>query len=301
MFVETTGCEDMPQMTSCTLRCVKVNASALQDINDRMRNLQTLALLGVFGVGEAHLTGQELKVLCLGLSTVASSITCDLPSLVKLQLKMQCPEKLNIDAASLKFIAFNLEVRDCSIVELKNMCRLQELLYGASWFGTLSKLVTRNPNLDKLFLDIPCMALGEDGRWLGVLKDIPLNLPNFSRLYTECPKLVILNIGPGLWHSFEENVDDLKLVVKWPPVRRLILHMIPHSLETCVDIIQLFMRSLQSTLESLQIHVHTNSPIEFGSINDSILNLRSQVQLRPDFQYTPKSWTKSLDFSCFSF
>ena len=44
------------------------------------------------------------------------------------------------------------------------------MLYGASNFDTLVKLIGTNRNIDKVFLDIPCMALGEDGKWLGVLK-----------------------------------------------------------------------------------------------------------------------------------
>jgi hypothetical protein len=50
MFIDTQDLEEMPLMTSFTMRCVKVNGGALQDINDRMQNLFTLALPGVFGV-----------------------------------------------------------------------------------------------------------------------------------------------------------------------------------------------------------------------------------------------------------
>ena len=50
MFIDTQDLQDMiPLMTSFTMRCVKVNGGALEDINDRMQNLLTLALPGVFG------------------------------------------------------------------------------------------------------------------------------------------------------------------------------------------------------------------------------------------------------------
>ena len=55
-------------------------------------------------------------------------------------------------------------------LELKNICSLQEVLYGASTFDTVVKIIRTSRNIEKVFLDIPCMALGEDGKWLGVLK-----------------------------------------------------------------------------------------------------------------------------------
>ncbi len=61
------------------------------------------------------------------------------------------------------------------------------------------------------------MALGEDGKWLGVLKAAALNLPSFAQLH-ECEKLGVLNIGPGLWHSMEVNLDLVVTVLdKCPP------------------------------------------------------------------------------------
>ena len=201
MFIDTSDCEEMPSMISLTCRCVKVTGGALQDVNYVMPKLQTLALLGVFGVERGNLKFQEMKVLCLGLSTPAKDIVMHLPKLEKLQLKMQCPQSLIIKAHNLKYVAFNLEVLEPSKLELGCMAGLQELLYGASSFLTLSSFVARNPRL-KIFLDIPCMALGEDGRFLGVLKDVPLMLPNFSKLH-ECGALEVLNIGPGLWNGME--------------------------------------------------------------------------------------------------
>jgi hypothetical protein len=295
MFIDTQDLEEMPLMTSFTMRCVKVNGGALQDINDRMQNLLTLALLGVFGVTNGNLTFPNMKVLCLGLSTMAKDVTICLPNLVKLQLKMQCPEKLSLNAPSLQFIAFNLEVPEMMRLELRNICSLQEVLYGASNFDTLVKIIRTNRNIDKVFLDIPCMALGEDGKWLGVLKGIPLNLPSFAQLH-ECEKLGVLNIGPGLWHSMEENLDLVVTVDKWPPVKRLIVHMIPQNLDTCLAIFHIL---LKSTLTSLEINVHTNSPVEYDVIIPRVKDMVTGYG--PCFIFNPKPWTKSLDFSCFTF
>jgi len=298
MFIDTEGFGDMPSMTSFTMRCVKVCGSALQDINNHMPNLQTLALLGVFGVTQGDLTFPDMKVLCLGLSTMAKDVIINLPNLVKLQLKMLCPEKLSINCPNLKFFAFNLEVQDQSKLELKNLNGLQELLYGASGFNTLRRLATTNPRLDKLFLDIPCMALGEDGKWLGVLSNVELTLPDFNHLQ-DCERLSILNIGPGLWYSMEINVEMLSIGQRWPPLRNLILHMIPHKLETCLKILQIL---LKPTVTSLEIFVHSNSPVEYDElipqVEAMIIGIRVSGQ---DIVFKHRLWTKSLDFSCFSF
>lgn len=234
----------------------------------------------------------SMKVLCLGLSTMAKEVTIQLPSLEKLQLKMLCPESLTVDARGLKFMAFNLEVRDTSKVDLKNVRNLQELLYGTSSFDILSTLVAANVNLEKLFLDIPCMALGEDGKWLGVLKGIPFSLPSFQKLLL-CQRLAVLNIGPGLWHSMEVNVGELSKVENWPPLQRLILHMIPQQLDSCLATLQIL---LKATLGSLEIRVHTHSPVGYDTIVASVREI-----VAPDFSFKPRHWTRSLDFSCFSF
>lgn len=296
MFIETQNCKDMTSLTSLTLRCVKVTGNALQDINDHMPELKSLALLGVFGVTDGKLDFPKMEVLCLGLSTRARQVTIKLPVLVKLQLKMLCPEKLSIDAPALKFMAFNLEVQDPTGLDVKSIRSLQELLYGASSFTTLSSLVKTNVNLDKVFLDIPCMALGEDGNWLGVLKDIPLNLPDFSQLQ-ERKQLDVLNVGPGLWYSMEVNVDGLEKVENWPLYTKLILHMIPQRLDTCERVLRCL---LKSSVTTLQVYVHTSSPVEYHAIIPKVEEILSYNQAS-DCVFKPNSWTKSLDFSCFSF
>ncbi|CAM6043156.1 unnamed protein product [Sphagnum compactum] len=277
MFIDTRECIEMPMLFNFTLRCVKVNNDALDHINEKMKNLQTLALLGVFGVLIGCLESPKLKVLCLGLSTKAKKVTMNLPNLSKLQLKMACPNELSIIAPELKFVAFNLEVHNCSSIEFCEIKQLQELLYGASKFFALSKLVKMNQFLNKVFLDIPCMALGEDGKWLGVLKEVTLNLPNFKILQYECPNLEILNIGPGLWHSMELNLPMVMEVKKWPPVKTLILHMIPQTLVTCVTLLEMFRMKMHDTLVNLEIYVHTTSPVDgndfFEAIQDQVAHL----------------------------
>jgi hypothetical protein len=295
MLIDAKHCEPMPELTSFTLRCVKMNEDALDNISKKMENLQTLALLGVFGIQSGCLSSSQLKVLCLGLSTKAGVVKLDLPNLLKLQLKMACPEELCISAPTLKFVAFNLEVYKYSQISFLNMSNLQELLYGASNFLALSKLVKGNCFLNKLFLDIPCMALGEDGKWLGALKEVMLNIPSFETLRVECSNLAILNIGPGLWHSMETNIEEVKKLKRWPPVKTLILHMIPQMLATSVTLLNKLRTEMHETLVNLEINIHTSSPvtgIEFvETIQDGVSDL--------NFKWKP--WTKSLDFSCFTF
>lgn len=295
MFIDTTDLEDMPKLTNFTLRCVKVIGESLNHINARLRNLSTLALLGVFGVTTAALDFPAMKVLCLGLSTIAKDVTLELPSLVKLQLKIMCPENLTIRAKSLKFLAFNLEVRDnASKVALRDVRDLEEVLYGASSFATFWSLVGTNPGLHKLFLDIPCMALGEDGKWLGVLKGIPLTIPALSNLAL-CQKLGVLNIGPGLWHAMELNLEQTGSWKNLPPYDRLIVHMIPHNLDACLSILQLL---LKPSLASLEMYVHTNSPVGYEIIVPQVTQV---LGCFGGIGFEPKLWTKSLNFSCFSF
>ena len=295
MFIDTSDCIEMPAMVSLTWRCVKVTGGALEDINNIMPKLQTLALLGVFGVERGNLSFVDMKVLCLGLSTPAKDIVMNLPKLEKLQLKMQCPKNLIINAATLKYVAFNLEVLESSNVELKCNAGLQELLYGASSFVTLSNLVGKNPNLKKIFLDIPCMALGEDGRFLGVLKDVALLLPNFSKLH-KCGALDVLNIGPGLFYSMETNVDMLATEEKWPSMSRLILHMIPQNLDHAIKVLQ---KLLRPSVKFLTIYVHTSSAVKLDKIKPVIEAIVSGCEQRVEDNFS--TWTKSLDFSCFSF
>ncbi|KAG0606186.1 hypothetical protein M758_9G120800 [Ceratodon purpureus] len=295
MFIDTNDCDEMNLMASLTLRCVKVVGEALQHINDKMPWLQRLALLGVFGAEGGLLVFPNMKVLCLGLSTPAKEVVMELPKLEKLQLKMQCPTKLIINALNLKYVAFNLEVLEPSKVDLRSMSGLDELLYGATSFITLSDLVGKNrPHLKKIFLDIPCMAFGEDGRFLGVLKDIALQLPSFSNLH-QCEKLNVLSIGPGLWHSMETQVQVLSLEQRWPCIlQTLILHMIPHDMEAAISVLGLLLRA---SVTSLTIFIHTSSPVT----RELMIPRIEEVARRQNIVLQILSWTKKLDFSCFSF
>lgn len=178
-------------------------------------------------------------------------------------------------------------------MELKSMVGLQELLYGATSFVTLSHLIEKNlKNLEKIFLDIPCMALAEDGRFLGVIKDTPLQLPSFSQLH-RCENLQVLNIGPGLWFSMETQVQELLAKEKWPSMRSLILHMIPHDMEAAIIVLQ---KLLRPSVLSLVIFIHTSSPMTLELMTPRIKDVVGQ-----DFNLKILSWDKSLDFSCFSF
>ncbi len=295
MCIDTNECTEMLELTSFTLRCVKINGDALNDFGDKMKNLQTLALLGVFGIGAGHLELQQLKDLCLGLSTKANVVTMELPSLTKLQLKMACPDEMSITAPNLKYVAFNLEVSGSLALRFVDVKNMQELLYGASKFVALSDLVRGNLFLNKLFLDIPCMALGEDGKWLGVLKEVALNIPSFTTLQQECPNLKILNIGPGLWYSMESNIEMVKNVQRWPRVETLILQMIPQKKKTSVMLLKTLLTAMNDTLVNLEIFVHTSSPVNSGEFFEVIQHQVQHLNLKQ------RPWTKILDFSCFTF
>jgi hypothetical protein len=262
-----------------------------------MPNLQTLALLGVFGAEGGVLEFQDMKVLCLGLSTQAKDVVMKCPNLEKLQLKMQCPDKLIITAQKLKYVAFNLDVLEPSKVELISLVGLEELLYGATRFETLSSLVVKNSkNLKKLFLDIPCMALAEDGRFLGVLKDTSLQLPNFNKLY-ECKELEVLNVGPGLWFSMESQVHELlSTTERWPSMRSLVLHMIPHDIEAAIVVLRTLLRV---SVTSLVVFIHKSSPVTEELMSSRIEEVVRSCDQVIDFKID--SWQKSLNFSCFSF
>lgn len=62
MFLDTADCVEMSSVLSMAWRCVKVTAEALQNINNIMPKLQTLALLEVFGVEQGKLTFINMKV-----------------------------------------------------------------------------------------------------------------------------------------------------------------------------------------------------------------------------------------------
>lgn len=324
MFIDMSDCHRMTSLTSLTWRCVKVNGAALRNVKDSMTNLSTLALLGVFGAEGGNLTFQHMTVLCLGLSTPAEDLVMNLPTLKKLQLKMQCPKNLVIIAPVLRYVAFNLEVPESSKVELKCIdavpkstsshtvteshinysgqvegAGLEELLYGAASFIPMSSLVEKNPNLKKVFLDIPCMTLAEDGRFLAPLKDVPLSLPSFDHL-RNLRKLEVLNIGPGLWYSLEAKVDTLISVEKWPVINTLYLHMIPHNREASLKVLGLL---LGTSVTSLKIFIHSSSPVSRDELATGIEEQVSACELRSGNIIICKvlSWTKSLDFSCFSF
>lgn len=296
MFIDTSECKPMPLMASFTLRCVKVVPKTLEDINTNMPNLQTLALLGVFGAEGGTLNFQLMKVLCLGLSTPAQDVVMKCPKLEKLQLKMQCPKKLIITAEVLKYVAFNLDVMEPSQVELRSMVGLQELLYGAASFVTLTSLIQKNlKNLKKIFLDIPCMALAEDGTFMGVLKDITLQLPSFSKLHL-CKELQVLNVGPGLWHSMETQVQELLQDPKRPAMKTLILHMIPHDIEAAMTV---FQSLLQPSVTEVVVFIHESSPMSEELMRPRIEEVVGGCGR--EISCHIRSWRKSLDFSCFSF
>ena len=117
-------------MSSLKLWYTKVDAEALQNINDKMPKLQIMALFGVICAEGGELSFQELTVLFLGLSTPAKDIVMDLPKLEKLQLKMQCPQKLIITASSLRYVALNVDPlgrRQCNDEDAGGWMKLQLL------------------------------------------------------------------------------------------------------------------------------------------------------------------------------
>jgi hypothetical protein len=213
MCINTKGCEPMPKLTSFMLRCVEMNGDAFDDISDKMRNLQKLALWQVSGILTGCLSSPKLEVLCLGLSTKAGAVKLDLPSLSKLQLKTVCPEELCITAPALKFIAFNLKVPKCSEIEFKVISHLQALLYGTSKFLDLSILLKGNSPWNKVALDIPCLRLGEDGKWLGVLKEVVLNIPRLLKMAgavkLDLPSLAKFQM---VCHTTEAYPDELCII-----------------------------------------------------------------------------------------
>jgi len=297
MYLDTNDLQVLPKLESLTLRCIKMTDKALTDINDCMPALVTLALVSVFGVQDARISSPKLQVLCLGLSTPARTVDLDLPLCKKLQLKMTCPDSLRVRAPSLAYVAVCMEKHDGSVVEFDDVRNLRELLFGASHFATLSKLMRTNHRLEKIFLDVPCMALGEDGKWEGVLEQIPRNLPDIEALKTSCPALHTLSVGPGLWHSMEESFvakQELATFRGWPALSRLIVHMVVQSLEVCVSILQWLIAALPS-LKFMEIYVHLDSPVNlqlFWSV--------CQEQLtHANLQWG--TWKRSLNFACFSF
>lgn len=297
MFLDTDDLHILPKVTSLTLRCIKMTEKSLTDINICMPALQTLALVSVFGVQEARIESPNMLVLCLGLSTKARVVDLDLPNVHKLQLKMTCPDFLRVCAPNLAYVAVCMEKREDATVKFEQVSHLRELLFGASQFKTLSKLIKGNPSLEKVFLDVPCMALGEDGKWEGVLHQVPTRLPDVIALEDSCPYLHTLSLGPGIWHSIEIDFKDkreLSMVRKWPDLKRLIVHMIIQSLDTCLSVLRWLVGALPS-LEKLEIYVHTDSHVELGQF---VSDCKKQIS-HTNFKSGP--WKKSLCFACFSF
>ena len=299
MFLDTSDISEMPTVTSLTLRCIKMTEFSLMDINQSMPSLISLALISVFGVEEAKFSSPNLEILCLGLSTSAKVVELDLPKVRKLQLKMTCPDSLKVKAPKLAYVAVCMENRDGTEVEFESVTNLKELLFGASHFFTLSQLMRCNPLLEKVFLDVPCMALGEDGRWEGILPHVPLRVPDMESLKKSCPLLQTLSVGPGLWHAMEENFiskQEITTFRRWPALSRLILHTVVLSLETCIAVLEWMLATVPS-LQVLEIYVHMDSPVRV----DQLFHACMQLGRPRHSKLMMGSWKRSLNFSCFSF
>jgi hypothetical protein len=296
MYVDTSDLRPLPHVTTLTLRCIKLTEHSLTEISECMPSLESMALVSVFGVQEARIHSSSMRVVCLGLSTKARVVDLNLPNVHKLQLKMTCPDVLRVCAPNLAYVAVCMEKRDGAIVEFERVTQLKELLFGASQFWTLRELIKSNCALEKVFLDVPCMALGEDGKWEGVLHHVPLHIPDVRALQDSCPSLHTLSVGPGLWHSMEEDFkhNHTSRVSEWPALSRLIVHMIVQSLDTCLSLLRCLTAALPS-LQTLEIYVHSDSPVEPGQF---LSGCREQIR---HTVFKSGEWKKSLCFACFSF
>jgi hypothetical protein len=285
MYLDTTDLHPLPSLQSLTLRCIKLTEAALTDINTATPALQTLALVSVFGVQEAHLASPQLQILCLGLSTAARSVDLHLPQCTKLQLKMTCPDALRVHAPQLAYVAVCMENRSGSKIEFDAVTNLRELLFGATHFHTLSSLLKINPSLQKLFLDVPCMAMAEDGHWQGVL-ETSSSLPEILS-----PALHTLSVGPGLWHVMEQRSCEL---AKWLPegLCMLVVHMVAQTLEGCVATLQGLVAGTPS-LRRMEVYVHLDSPVHPDLVCCAVRRLGVPVEMG--------TWKRSLNFACFSF
>ncbi|CAM6059070.1 unnamed protein product [Sphagnum tenellum] len=297
MFLDTRDCPVLPHMTGLTLRCIKMMGKGLTDINKCMPALNMLAVVSVFGVEEAKITSEYMQVMCLGLSTKAKTVELNLPNVCKLQLKMACPDSLWVSAPSLAYVAVCMEKREGALVEFEKISNLKELLFGASHFCTLTRLIRNNPLLGKVFLDVPCMELGDDGRWEGVLPDVPLMIPDMKELDASCPCLHTLSIGPGLWYSletgFENKPNEGEMFKKWPSLKHLIVHIIVLKMDTCLSVLRLISAAVPS-LQTLEIYIHADSPVDADHV---LLECEEHIA----FPFKSGKWKKSLSFSCFSF
>jgi hypothetical protein len=294
--------DKLTKLTTLTLRCVKLTDTGLSDLNRCMPNLDTLTLVTVVGLREAEFKSDNLKVLCLGLATKVKSVKLVVKHLVKLQLKMACPDKLTVEAPDLECLAVCMDKRDKTQVEFQKVRLLKELLMGASEFSTLTNLSSCNQLLEKVFLDVPCMAFEDSGLWKGVLTNVPLAIPNMEEIRSCCPNLQTLSVGPGLWYALEEehkealnsrNESALKERLKWPTLRRLIVHLIVQKKENSMGLLTALVRSLPS-LTLLEVYVHKDSKVDFQDFSRMKLQF-SHLELKCD------SWKKGLRFECFSF
>ena len=191
-----------------------------------------------------------------------------------------------------------MESRDGTAVEFHNVNSLKELLFGASRFSTLSELLHCNPLLEKLFLDVPCMVLGEDGRWEGLLPHVPLLVPDMESLKESCPLLHTLSVGPGLWHAMEEcfiGKQEVATFRRWPALSRLVMHVVAMSSDTCIALLEWLLAAVPS-LQAVEVYVYLDSPVkvdQLWSACQELGSLHSKLLLG--------SWKRSLNFACFSF
>lgn len=282
-------------VTTLTLRCVKLTENGLRELNECMPNLKTLTLVTVVGLKDARFKSDLLEVLCLGLATKVKTVKLEVNSLIKLQLKMACPDELRVEAGNLQCLAVCMDKRPDTIVDFKGVNKLRELLMGASEFSTLHTLCKSNPELEKAFLDVPCMAFEDNGGWKAVLNHVPLNLPDMKLIRVKCPKLHTLSVGPGLWYSLEEDMKKNPEVFAptWPALKTLILHLIVQEIEVSMKLLRGLVESIP-TLVKLEVYVHRDSKAEleeFGQLTD----LFPSLELKFDY------WKKGLKFECFSF
>ncbi|KAL2651902.1 hypothetical protein R1flu_020030 [Riccia fluitans] len=285
----------LPGVTTLTLRCVKLTENGLKDLNEFMPNLRTLTLVTVVGLKDARFKSDTLEVLCLGLATKVKSVKLVVNSLIKLQLKMACPDDLSVEACNLQCLAVCMDKRCDTSVKFKGVNKLRELLMGASEFSTLHILCSSNPELEKVFLDVPCMAFEENGGWKGMLSHVPLTLPNMKYIRGKCQKLHTLSVGPGLWYSLEHDMKNNPDVFAptWPVLRTLILHLIVQEIAVSMKLLRALVESIP-TLVTLEVYVHRDSKAEleeFGQLRESF----PTVELKLDY------WKKGLKFECFSF
>lgn len=292
MYLDCRDVTKMNKVTTLTLRCVKLTNMGLKELNECMPNLDTLTLVTVVGLKEAVFTSRNLKVLCLGLATRVKSVKLNVPHLVKLQLKMACPDKLIVSAPDLQCLAVCMDKRDKTMVQFENVKLLKELLMGASEFTTLTNLSQSNSLLEKVFLDVPCMAFEDSGGWKGVLANVPQAIPDMDAIRSCCPNLQTLSVGPGLWYALEAAKNE-KIVLNWPTLRRLIVHLIVQNMETSMGLLTALVRALP-TLSILEVYVHKDSKVDVHDF------YRLKVQF-PQIDLKCDSWKKGLRFECFSF